>query len=117
MIPKGVTEILYFAFTESRLRVVKFAADSKLLSIGYGAFANTNIISIAISKGVAQFDDWVFYGTPCPDKSVFKPGNAVVDCKINACVNLEKDTCRNRRCVFTKSPKRFKVCLPKNKKI
>jgi len=115
MIPKGVTEILYFAFTESRLRVVKFEANSQLVSIGYGTFANTNLISIAIPKGVAQFDDWVFYGTPCPDKSVFKPGNAVVDCKIDACVNLKKETCKNR-CVFTKTPKRLKVCLPKKKK-
>jgi len=54
VIPANITKIEGFAFNDSAVEVVKFEANSQLVSIGSNAFDGTNIISIEIPKSVTE---------------------------------------------------------------
>jgi len=105
VIPQGVTSIGDYAFYGSKLEVIEFEFPSQLETIGISAFAGTFIVSIVIPQGVTSigsrtfagtsirsivipqgvtsFDENnVFEATPCADKTVFKPGNTVVNCEV-----------------------------------
>jgi len=160
VIPQGVTHISDGAFTSSDLKVIEFEFPSQLetivgvafagtfivsivipqgvTSIGSRTFAGTSIRSIVIPQGVTSFDENnVFEATPCADKTVFKPGNTVVNCEVTVrttmvpttlapttaapttmaptevkdpCANLNKRNCKTE-CVFSK---RQRQCLPKS---
>jgi len=82
VIPNSVTEIHKAAFYLSGLEEVSFEANSQLTTIGDEAFKSTNITSIEIPKDVKPFGQEVFSYTPCDDRTVFQPGNAVKNCKL-----------------------------------
>jgi len=124
VIPKGVTKIFRMAFGYAPLEAVEFEAGSQLVTIGAGAFYGTRIKSIAIPKDVVLFGSDVFTDTPCPDTTVFRPGNTVVDCQIvpttsvpttapPLCRGLARNRCRRRdRCNWDPVNNR-KVCVPR----
>merc|ERR1711957_829041 len=83
VIPHRVTEILDEAFRNAPLDVLEFEVNSKLEFIGRTAFFGTSIMSVVIPPGVTPFNAVTVFGdTPCEDKTVFKPGNTVVNCEI-----------------------------------
>mmetsp|Transcript_46973 Transcript_46973/g.91683 ORF Transcript_46973/g.91683 Transcript_46973/m.91683 type:complete len:303 (+) Transcript_46973:146-1054(+) len=78
-IPKSVKLIMHEAFLGSKIEEVEFENGSRLREIGYKAFKSTKLTTINIPIKVTVGRD-VFEDTPCPKKSIFKPGVKIVRC-------------------------------------
>jgi len=82
VVPAAVTKIgQYVFFNAGALASVTFEDGRFLDRIAKEAFYATALTSINLPAGVRIGRD-AFYGTPCPDKAVFQPGNTVVDCVV-----------------------------------
>mmetsp|Transcript_44051 Transcript_44051/g.86390 ORF Transcript_44051/g.86390 Transcript_44051/m.86390 type:complete len:239 (-) Transcript_44051:59-775(-) len=82
VIPAAVTKIGQYVFYNAKaLASVTFEGGSWLDRIAKEAFYGTALTSINLPAGVRIGRD-AFYGTPCPDKAVFQPGNTVVNCVV-----------------------------------
>mmetsp|Transcript_1358 Transcript_1358/g.2940 ORF Transcript_1358/g.2940 Transcript_1358/m.2940 type:complete len:324 (+) Transcript_1358:129-1100(+) len=84
IVPAAVTEITDYVFMHAEaLTSITFESGTALKNIEPWAFFTTNVTSINLPMGVEIGED-AFYGTPCPDKTVFQPGNTVVDCEVQS---------------------------------
>jgi len=60
-IPRSVTEIAAYAFSESGLEVLFFEVNSHMETISGGAFEDTHMTSVEIPKSVTEIAAYAFY--------------------------------------------------------